>query len=259
MGDPETWQFLVYVNNKKVENVKVQWRALVNNIDKALLLQKLGIQIGSPSLREEDYQDKELTRITTTCLNHTLNKENQNLLISEGLVYKEKELETCLVPQWTAQATYLWEAKFAPNTVTKVKHTYTQGAGFWTCEPRKPNEEEYSCSVFSKEFPSAAKKFGKKPIDIYFYNYVLHTGGNWKGPIKTFKFRAQGPRGSWSWVEAPFPITRTSDNTLTANIQNYKPLSKAEYQEVVEKQRERPLLRIEKGEIRFFYATKHKE
>ncbi len=257
-GNPETWKFLVYVNNKKIENITVQWRAIVNNVDKALILQKLGIQIGSPSLREEDYESN-VGRITTTCLNHTLNKENQDMLISEGLANKEEELETCLVPQWKAQATYLWEANFAPHKITKVKHRYNQWPGLAQCGPQNNTSQPHGCEIYSKEYSEVAKRLGEVPVDLHFYNYVLHTGGNWKGPIKTFKFRAQGPRESWSWVEAPFLLKRASANTLTANIYNYKPLSKSEYQEALKEKSESPLLRIEKGEIRFFYATKHKE
>ena len=245
--------------------MKVQWRALVNHTDKSKILQELGIKVGRPPLRREDYQDKELRSITAICLNHNLNRKNQNLLINEDLVYKEKGLENCLVPQWGAQATYLWEAKFAPQKMTKVKHTYNQWAGSWYCFFGEPNLDIVhiaisQCSEDSGDLQSANKKFGGVPVILnsFFYEYVLHTGGNWKGPIKKFRFKAQGPESSWAWVYTPFPVKRESYTTLTAEIDNYKPRSKTEYIEAVRKHlKDIPLSKEEKN-ISFHYGIINK-
>lgn len=254
-GKPSTWNFLVFVNGKKNRDVRIQWRALVNGADKALILQKVGINIENPRLNDISYQNKNLNYSTAACLNYNLNKEDQELLINEGLAYKNDELEDCIMPMWIAQATYLWEAKFRPRKITKVKHTYAQWPGSWICHPKENEADAYDCWEGTKELQKVRKMFGGVSIDTFFYEYVIHTGGNWKGPIKKFKFRAQGPRGSFAWVKAPFPIKRKSNNTLIADLDNYKPLPRAE---VEQKRRSKSLIEMDDSVVFFNYVKKHK-
>ena len=249
--DPSAWNFLVFVNGRPYKDIRVQWRALVNGTDKALILQKAGINIGSPVLKVVTHRDRNWSITNYTCLNYDLNKEEQALLIKEGLAYKNSELETCLTPAWTAQAIYLWKAKFPPKQITKVKHMYNQLPGSWSCNPEEENSVNFPC----RNLEGAIQKFGRIPMDTFFYEYVIHTGGNWKGPIKKFHFKAEAPSGSWASVKAPFAVKRESDNILTADLDNYKPLS---ITEIKKQMRTKSLREADDSVIWFNYAKRQK-
>ncbi len=250
-GEPKTWDFRVYINNKKYRNVKLQWRALVGGVDKAQLLERLGISVYQPLYGTEQILDGEYIR-PTECLSYSLKKDDQELLLREGLIIGLGEEGICFQPQWNAQATYLWEAKFPPKKKTKVKHTYNQRPGFWHCNPQETGTTGYDCQSNGDEMNKARKMFGPVPIVHFFYEYVLHTGGNWRGPIKKFKFKAQGTKDSFAWVKAPFPVKRRSDNTLTADLVNFKPLSRPE----AEEQFRKGSPEIDNGLIWFNYVKK---
>ncbi|OGW29862.1 MAG: hypothetical protein A2X59_10760 [Nitrospirae bacterium GWC2_42_7] len=258
--EPKTWNFHVYVNGKKYNNIKLQWRALVKDFDKAQLLNKLGISIVNPSLKTEEFIDRG-NRFSMDCLNYKLSKEDQELLVSEGLI-SEREDGQCFVPEWNAQAIYLWEANFVPNKITKVKHTYSQDSGFAVDGVGEENSDDWSSwsqrlriMQYGEEIRNATKKLSKvRYIIVSFYKYVIHTGGNWKGSIKKFKFIAEGPKDSYAWVDAPFPIKRISDTVLSAEINNYKPKSKTEYLEIQKKKQKDITIEKEEKDITFYYA-----
>jgi hypothetical protein len=229
---PEALNFLVYINGQEYKNVKVHWRALIHGIDKALILQRLGLSVvDSPQ-----------------CLSQNLTYEDKEILIKEGLVHQLRG--NCLSPAWVMQAVFLWEAKFLPQKTTKVKHVYNQMPGY---EDRELDGKNHMFTN-SKELENASKQFGGSSIiHRYFYEYILHTGGNWKGPIKKFKFKAEGPKDSWSWVDAPFAVKRQSDTTLTAEIENYELSSRTE---VVNQLLTKGQFEMNDGIITFNYATK---
>lgn len=233
-NEPKAWNFRVFIGDKEYKDIKLAWRALVYYVDKALILKRLGISV-----------DKH-----TDCLNQSLSQENQELLIKEGLALRLPEPESCLSPNWIVQAVYLWEAKFPPKRTTKVKHTYDQWPGTWSCVPKEIEGSYYDCGDGNKEIEEARNKFGRVPLDTYFYEYVIHTGGNWRGPIKRFIFKAQGPNDSMAFVRVPFPIKRESDNRMTADVDNYKPSSRTDVEKL---QRTKGLTEMDDSVIWFSY------
>lgn len=220
---PQTKDFRVYVDGQMNNDVKIRWRALVRGIDKALFLKRMGISVERPAVKYKPYLHNGHAA-SIRCLDHKLSRKNQEVLIREHLASRFPGDVDCLEPYWVAQATYLWKMKFRPKTETTVKHTYTQWPGWWSSDHTKENSEHLE----KTEFGNALRKLGYGDIVHSYYAYVIHTGGNWKGPIKKFRLVAQGPKDSWTWVEAPFPVKRESDSKITAELENYKPVSKPE-------------------------------
>lgn len=103
-------------------------------------------------------------------------------------------------PLWILRSTYYWKTSFPPGKDVKVSHTYRPSVGGTVAttylddnEPKGERFEEYKKKYcIDDAFVKLAKKSnedmmaGRAYLAENWISYILTTGGNWYGSIKSF-------------------------------------------------------------------------
>lgn len=166
---------------------KLEQRAIAHHLDRTALLVSLGIPLlpGNPA---RDALDK-------------LPEEKKLELERLGLAFREEDPDaktSKMIPLWSVANTFYWDQKFPAGREIEVAHRYrpivgsTAGLNF---DPKKPNDNRDYVTGYcmDKAFLDAVGKMDaaarkKNTIAVeHRLSYVLTTGANWAGPIKSFR------------------------------------------------------------------------
>jgi hypothetical protein len=166
--DPNFLDFTTTVNGHAV-TANVEQKSLLNGRDQASTLKRLGLSL-SP------YGFDTSTLAPSTIAN----------LRRFGLPNAEN------IPLWTIKTTFYWKQRFAANQETIIEHRYKPSVGatveiFASLLPRILSSKEYERYCIDDSFIRSVTQtkdyFEQRRIE-----YVLTTGANWAGTIKSFNF-----------------------------------------------------------------------
>ena len=174
-------------------------------------------------------------------------------LKSKNYVNKENQ------PLWKNQVIYVWEDHFPPQKVHTVEHSYRPGAGFsfvdqYSAEnmnkikkwenPKRVLQtsigafematsdfhwEDYCLSDsaqapsqthFENQLRSLLKRRKKQPLTAREVRYVLKTGANWAGPIRSFQLSVKPRKNElafFCWKGKPATKTSIVETDFTPN------------------------------------------
>lgn len=193
MTDTENDNFLgfsVTQDNKPIV-VNLQQRAIVNGIDMTDAVKAAGI----PMLPQSEKTAKAL---------EAMSEAAKADFLSSGLIMIDrydvgKGMEDHPIALWTLKSTYWWKTTFPAGRSVKVSHHYkpsvggTVGVTFTDNSDGGERLKEYqSRYCVDEDFVKLAKKMvasQKDGMPTYVENwisYILTTGSNWYGPIKSF-------------------------------------------------------------------------
>ncbi len=184
--------FTTSVNGKRVA-MQVEQRVTAKGVDHTALLQSLKVPL-SPQLAA-----------TNRALD-LLPKDKWDELVGLGLAEVEeydagKGMERHLAARWGVQTTFHWEQTFPAKREVAIEHRYKPsvggsvqtavGAEFAKGEPWMDDFKRKYC--IDQDFLSAverarqAAKATNPPFNEQRIDYILATGANWSGPIKSFR------------------------------------------------------------------------
>lgn len=172
-------------------DVQLEQRAFAIGLDRTELLRGLGVPLQPHSPK-------------TDAALQALSREKQHELLSLGLIQTE-DMDSMagnppvFFPRWSLKATYYWTQVFPAQREVVIEHRYEPSVGASTgtlvgtqTEPGVLDEYRKRYCI-DRSFEKAAEKahaaasakgthLGEKRL-----GYILSTGANWLGPIKSFK------------------------------------------------------------------------
>jgi hypothetical protein len=185
--------FSTVVNGKPV-TTKVEQRVIGVGIDRTRYLRDLGIPL-APHLRSTHQALDKLPR------------EKWDELLRLGLAEIEeyddsgKGMQKHLHARWALQTTYYWEQTFPRGAETVIEHRYKPSVGGTAgtsigvkSAEKEPHMVEYRRKYcMDKDFLGSVERVKKSVMSDYppfmeeRIDYILKTGANWSGPIKSFR------------------------------------------------------------------------
>lgn len=193
MGDPQADNFLGFsaTQDGKPVAVQLQQRAIANSLDVTADLVSQGI----PLLPFADTTSDKLGRLPPDVVQDF--KERGLLFVDrwdDGSGMKDHA-----TPLWTLKSAYWWKTTFPPGRDINVSHRYRPSVGGTVAvtflEDGKPAGDQFSRYkvryCLDDSFVRATRKLAKPGSDGIGYteawiSYILTTGANWGGPIKSF-------------------------------------------------------------------------
>jgi len=159
---------------------------------------------------------------------------NMKQLIKDGL------LDEYFFPQWTVTHIYYWEMTFPPHNTIHVSHEYRPftgkvAMGFELTSDKNddsPSQYENSVKVSGNESYcmtegtvraiQQTQKEISKPFVTQEVGYILSTGANWAGPIKSFTLNLR-KRHKHEFVSVCFDgkFKKTDELTLSATLKDF--------------------------------------
>ncbi len=206
-GPMDLGGFRAWVDGKEIR-VEKQVRALVDGVDHAALLRRLGVDIESHGQFRPDDSPSQLSR---------LGAPDARQLIALGLIDEARQ------PKWKVAITWHWTQSFPAGRILLVRHAYTAAAGL-----------SYSGDIreYLRSFPDACadeaqiralearrsrtSKAGGDPKPAIFgmwVDYILTTANTWKTPIRDFELVVERPEGhtvSFCWDGKVEKVSATS-------------------------------------------------
>ena len=185
--------FSTRVNGVPV-NAQVEQKVFADGKDHTQLLQSLGVPL-APHIKSTDERLDRLPPERWT--------EFERLKLAEITEYDEgKGMQKHLVPRWTLKTTWYWEQTFAANAQTGIEHVYKPATGqsvgtslgapdvvkedwFRDYQKKYCMDRDFLGSL-SRARARAGMDFGA-PYQEHRISYILTTGANWAGPIRTFR------------------------------------------------------------------------
>jgi hypothetical protein len=162
--------FSTLVDGKPVK-LQIEQKALQNGHDYTALLQKMGV----PLAPQRDATDKVLSNLP---------RAEQDQLVQLGLADDAnnppdtpKDAKLDMYGTWTLKTTFYWTQAFPAGRAVDIEQTYQPSVG--SSVPRPFDAQEQAEYCFDGNSP-------KGYYEPYFIDYVLTSGGNWKGPIGDF-------------------------------------------------------------------------
>jgi hypothetical protein len=172
---------------------RVEQKVFAKGQERTSLLRKLGVPL-HPRLRATD---KALD---------ALPKAQWDELIKLGLAEIEeyddgKGMQKHLEARWTLKTTYYWDQVFPAGKELFVEHRYkpSVGGSVGTSLGQKASEKESWYQDYLRKYcidasflaaierAKVAAKSDFPPLQEQRIAYILRTGGNWAGPIKSFR------------------------------------------------------------------------
>ena len=231
MGDVQADNFLGFSAEQDGEPVKVelQQRAIANTLDVTDDLVRQGV----PLLPFADATADALARLDAGVAQDF--KERGVLFdysYDDGSGMKDHR-----TPLWTLRSAYWWKAVFAPGRDIHVSHRYKPSVGGTVAvtmlEDGKPQGErfnEYKARYcIDDSFVKAVQKLpppGDDGSTLYteaWISYILTTGNNWGGPIKSFTLTVDkgDPRNLISFCGAG--VTKAGPATFQMKAEDFYP------------------------------------
>jgi hypothetical protein len=162
--------FSTLVGGRPVK-MQIEQKALQNGHDYTALLQKMGVPL-APQRDATDAVLKALPRV------------EQDQLVQLGLADDAnnppdtpKDAKLDMYATWTLKTTFYWTQTFPAGREVDIEQTYQPSVGSSVPRPFDANEDAEYC--FDGNVP-------KGNYEPNFIDYVLTSGGNWKGPIGDF-------------------------------------------------------------------------
>jgi uncharacterized protein DUF4424 len=185
--------FSTKVDGKPVE-MRVEQKVYSRGTERTDVLRRLGVPL-APHLA------------ATNATLDRLAPAAQNELVKLGLAEIEefdvgKGMEKHFAARWTLKTTYFWDQTFKAKAETVIEHHYTPSVGATvqtSIGSREAMREDWFDNYRAKycidaSFLAAvenAQKAGKSeygpPFSEQRISYILTTGGNWAGPIGSFR------------------------------------------------------------------------
>lgn len=180
---PNILGFTTTVNGHPVA-ANVQQRAMVISVDRTDVLHKLGIPVAPPFDANLDH----------------LPPQTLDQLANLGLVYIEKlnRNERHIYPRWTLKTTYYWQQTFPAHETILIDHRYIPSVGGVVAMSASDlighplnlgidpaNGLNRYC--VDQKFIAAIETPPKRRWEQKSLKYILATGANWSGPIKSFQ------------------------------------------------------------------------
>jgi len=184
--------FSTKVDGQPVES-RVEQKAIARGVDRTALLRKLGIPL-PPQLQATD---KALD---------ALPQSQWGELIKLGLAATEEYdqgegMKKHLEPRWTLKTTYFWEQTFPARKEITIEHRYkpSVGASVGTSLGMKDADKQPWFKDYMRKYcmdrafldnienAKAAAKSDFAPLQEQRISYILKSGANWAGPIKSFR------------------------------------------------------------------------
>lgn len=231
MGDVQADNFLGFSAAQDGEPVKVdlQQRAIANNLDVTDDL----VQQGVPLLPFADATADALARLDA---NAAEDFKERGVLFNNS--YDDGSgMKDHRTPLWTLRSAYWWKATFAPGRDIHVSHRYKPSVGGTVAvtmledgKPQGERFEEYKARYcIDDSFVKAAQKLpppGDDGSTLYteaWISYILTTGNNWGGPIKSFALTVDkgDPRNLISFCGTG--ITKTGPTTFQMKAEDFYP------------------------------------
>jgi hypothetical protein len=151
--------------------MQIEQKALQNGHDYTALLQKMGV----PLAPQRDATDKVLS---------ALPRAEQDQLVQLGLADDAnnppdtpKDAKLDMYGTWTLKTTFYWTQTFPAGREVDIEQTYEPSVGSSVPRPFDAKEKAEYC------LDTAVPSGNYEPN---FIDYVLTSGGNWKGPIGDF-------------------------------------------------------------------------
>ena len=173
--------FTTTVNNRPVAAL-VERKALLNGIDKTEVLWKLGVPLAPRPNEKQDY----------------LSQETWDQLIRDGLIEDNPRSGGHLNPLWTLKTTYYWEQRFPAGQELTISHRYSPSVGGVVPMPapyllNQPSTLQIDRSkglnrfCIDQDLLNAMVRSPGAMWEQRAIEYILTTGANWSGPIKSFR------------------------------------------------------------------------
>jgi Domain of unknown function (DUF4424) len=182
--------FSTKVDGQPVES-RVEQKVFARGIDRTALLRKLGIPL-QPQLAGKSLD--------------ALPQSQWGELIKLGLAatdeYDEGQgMKKHLQARWTLKTTYFWEQTFPARREVSIEHRYkpSVGASAGTSLGMKDADKQAWYKEYMRKYcmdrafldtiesAKAAAKSEFPPLQEQRISYVLKSGANWAGPIKSFR------------------------------------------------------------------------
>jgi hypothetical protein len=184
--------FSVTQDGKPIEP-KLQQRAFVANIDMTDEIVKAGIPLNPLNL--------ETRKTIGTLPEATLQDWLERGLVLKDIYTDSEGEKSEYAPLWNLKSSYYWKTTFPAGGDVRVSHKYKPSVGGTVAttyldennEPKGERYEEYKKKFcIDDSFVKLAKKSnedmaaGRPALYENWISYILTTGGNWYGPIKSF-------------------------------------------------------------------------
>lgn len=230
--------FRVWVEGREIK-YQTDVKAMLNGVDYASLLQKLGVDVAS--LGHWDFPDERDAPYSPDV--EKLSQEQRDELKRLGLISSYNGFMA-----WTVVKTYHWTQIFPAHKILHVRHIYAPVLGYGGIEPevvypvpRQERTPEFTAAVhdscidamLEKTLVAAARKERKEEggyISSKWIDYILTTANTWRTPIKDFELIVERPRQqppaanrwfvSFCWDG---PVERLDANHFIARSMNFVP------------------------------------
>jgi len=132
------------------------------------------------------------------------------------------------LPIWQTQIIYHWKQYFPAKKTIIVSHSYRPYVGYQWLSPEQLNDKKTLAdyNISSKNKHAVLAMFSKKQqlVRLLEVWYILSTGANWKGPIKSFSLEiTPAPNHALILTTLNKPIKKTKSGNYIINISNFKP------------------------------------
>jgi len=201
--------FSTVVNGKPVK-LQIEQKALQNGHDYTALLRKMGVPLAPQ-------------RDATIAVLKRLPRAEQNQLVQLGLADAAnnppdtpKDAKLDMYGTWTLKTTFYWSQTFPAGREVDIEQTYRPSVGSSVPRPLEAAERAEYCSASAEP----GRNFQPNFID-----YVLKSGGNWKGPIGDFTMTID--KGSARNVVSfcGTGVVKTGPTTFQVHYTNFTPTS----------------------------------
>jgi hypothetical protein len=194
-GDTESDNFLGFSVTQDGVSIEptLQQRVYVADIDMTEVVAAAGVPMNPQSQRAREALSK-LPEATLA------DWQTRGLIIPDSFD-DGSGMKTEYAPMWTLKSVYYWKTSFDVAKDIKVSHTYRPSVGGTVAttfldendQPKGERFEDYKAKfcvddAFVKlaRKSNAAMRAGEPYLVENWISYVLTTGANWYGPIKTF-------------------------------------------------------------------------
>jgi hypothetical protein len=230
--DPNAANFLgfeVVVEGKKV-TPNLQQRAEVAGIDVTDVLKAAGLPLepfAATTLEAIDGLSDEARRAFV----------KRGLLVIDTFDNDGTGMKDHYRPYWTLRTTFHWEMTFQPGVETRVSHRYKPSVGITAGLLFRENDafagntytdyvNRYCMDDAFLTTVGEAVDAGSGQTDPFYENriaYVLTTGRNWAGPIRSFRLTVDKGRPENLVSFCADGVQKTGPTTFTVHYENYLP------------------------------------
>jgi hypothetical protein len=185
--------FSTKVDGKPVE-MHVEQKVYSRGTERTDVLRRLGVPL-APHLRATNAALDRLARAAQDKLTQLGLAEIEEYDVGKGM-------EKHLAARWTLKTTYYWEQTFKAKSETVIEHRYAPSVGAtvqtsigskeamkedWFANYRAKYCIEPSFLAAVEQARNAANSEYGAPFSEQRISYILTTGGNWAGPIGSFR------------------------------------------------------------------------